>query len=57
MKISDVTVIEVPDSGGTALVVVVDTDEGISGLGEAGVRSRPEAVSEHANGGVVMAEF
>jgi L-alanine-DL-glutamate epimerase-like enolase superfamily enzyme len=44
VEISDVAVIEVPDSGGTALVVVVDTDEGLSGLGEAGVRSRPDAV-------------
>src|SRR3954453_20236058 len=44
MKVSDVTVLEVPDSGGTALVVVVDTDEGVSGIGEAGVRSRPDAV-------------
>src|SRR3954465_4819467 len=44
MKISDVALLEVPDSGGTALVVVVDTDEGVSGLGEAGVRSRPDAV-------------
>src|SRR3954452_13831225 len=44
MEISDVAVLEVPDSGGTALVVVVDTDEGVSGLGEAGVRSRPDAV-------------
>src|SRR3954468_1242764 len=43
MKVSDVTVLEVPDSGGTALVVVVDTDEGVSGIGEAGVRSRPDA--------------
>src|SRR3954453_11779312 len=44
MKVSDVTVLEVPDSGGTALVVVVDTDEGVSGIGEAGVRSPPDAV-------------
>src|SRR3954462_952475 len=43
MEVFDVTVLEVPDSGGTALVVVVDTDEGLSGIGEAGVRSRPEA--------------
>src|SRR4051812_32193784 len=44
MEISDVALLEVPDSGGTALVVVVDTDEGVSGIGEAGVRSRPDAV-------------
>ena len=44
MEISDVAVFEVPDSGGTALVVVVDTDQGVCGIGEAGVRSRPDAI-------------
>ena len=44
MEISDVAVLEVPDAGGTALVVIVDTDEGVTGIGEAGVRSRPRAV-------------
>src|SRR3954451_24152338 len=44
MEISDVAVLEVPDSGGTALVMVVDTDEGVAGIGEPGVRSRPDAV-------------
>src|SRR4051812_40425244 len=44
MEISDVAILEVPDSGGAALVVVVDTDEGVSGIGEAGIRSRPDAV-------------
>ena len=39
MEISDVAVLEVPDVGGTALLVVVDTDEGVTGIGEAGIRS------------------
>jgi L-alanine-DL-glutamate epimerase-like enolase superfamily enzyme len=45
MRISDVTVFRVPDAGGTAMLVVVDTDEGVSGLGEVGIRSRQEAVA------------
>jgi L-alanine-DL-glutamate epimerase-like enolase superfamily enzyme len=45
MRISDVTVFQVPDAGGTAMLVVVDTDEGVSGLGEVGIRPRQQAVS------------
>src|SRR3954452_20355004 len=45
MRISDVTVFQVPDAGGTAMLVVVDTDEGVSGIGEVGIRSRQEAVA------------
>src|SRR3954449_4664662 len=44
MRISDVTVFQVPDAGGTAMLVVVDTDEGVAGIGEVGIRSRQEAV-------------
>src|SRR4051794_37070884 len=45
MRISDVTVFQVPDAGGTAMLVVVDTDEGVSGIGEVGIRPRQEAVA------------
>src|SRR5215213_10214472 len=44
MRISDVSIFQVPDAGGTAMLVVVDTDEGIAGLGEVGIRPRQEAV-------------
>src|SRR3954452_16049015 len=44
MRISAVTVFQVPDAGGTAMLVVVDTDEGVTGVGEVGIRSRQEAV-------------
>src|SRR3954468_8041084 len=45
MRISDVTVFQLPDAGGTAMLVVVDTDEGVSGIGEVGIRPRQEAVA------------
>src|SRR4051794_2588068 len=44
MRISDVSVFRVPDAGGTAMLVAVDTDEGVTGIGEVGIRSRQEAV-------------
>jgi galactonate dehydratase len=44
VRIVDVSVFQVPDRGGTAMLVVVDTDEGITGIGEVGIRSRQEAV-------------
>ena len=44
MRIRDVSIFQVPDPGGTAMLVVVDTDEGVSGIGEVGIRSRQEAV-------------
>src|SRR3954454_15076389 len=44
MRISDVTVFQIPDAGGIAMLVVVDTDAGVSGIGEVGIRSRQEAV-------------
>src|SRR5215212_2379418 len=45
MRITDVSTFQVPDAGGTAMLVVVDTDEGVSGIGEVGIRSRQEAVA------------
>jgi L-alanine-DL-glutamate epimerase-like enolase superfamily enzyme len=44
VRISGVSAFRVPDGGGPAMVVVVDTDEGVSGLGEVGLRARHEAV-------------
>ena len=38
------SVCQIPDRGGTAMLVVVDTDEGVTGIGEVGIRSRQEAV-------------
>src|SRR4051812_1494887 len=45
MRISDVSIVRVPDAGGTAMLVIVDTDEGIAGLGEVGIRTRQDAVA------------
>ncbi|MET9245348.1 mandelate racemase/muconate lactonizing enzyme family protein [Nonomuraea sp. NPDC003709] len=42
MKIVDVALYAVPDRGQNMLLVVVDTDAGISGVGEVGVRVSPE---------------
>ena len=44
MRINDLSVFQIPDAGGTAMLVVVDTDEGIAGVGEVGIRPRQEAV-------------
>jgi L-alanine-DL-glutamate epimerase-like enolase superfamily enzyme len=44
MRITDLEVLTVPDRGDSMMLVVVDTDEGIHGLGEVGVRTRQEAV-------------
>jgi L-alanine-DL-glutamate epimerase-like enolase superfamily enzyme len=44
MKITDLEVLTVPDRGDSMMLVAVDTDEGIHGLGEVGVRTRQEAV-------------
>src|SRR4051794_14204406 len=44
MRISEVTAFRVPDGGGAAMLVVVDTDEGLSGVGEVGLRARHGAV-------------
>src|SRR2546423_2416823 len=42
MKITDVELLAIPDHGQSMLVVAVDTDEGIFGLGEVGVRHSPQ---------------
>jgi galactonate dehydratase len=44
MKITDVDVLTIPDRGDSMMLVVVDTDAGIHGLGEVGIRTRQEAV-------------
>src|SRR3954468_2591555 len=45
MRVTDVTVCRIPDARSTAMLVVIDTDEGIAGLGEVGIRSRMHAVA------------
>jgi galactonate dehydratase len=42
MKIVDLEGLRIADAGGM-LLVVVDTDEGLHGIGEVGMRSRPQA--------------
>jgi L-alanine-DL-glutamate epimerase-like enolase superfamily enzyme len=44
MKITGVEVITIPDRGDSMMLVAVDTDAGIYGLGEVGIRTRQEAV-------------
>jgi len=44
MRITEVEVLTVPDRGDAMMLVVVDTDEGLHGLGEVGIRTRQEAV-------------
>ncbi|MGW8882176.1 galactonate dehydratase, partial [Streptomyces mirabilis] len=44
MKITGLEVLTLPDHGDSMMLVVVDTDEGIHGLGEVGIRSRQRAV-------------
>src|ERR687890_1561150 len=43
MKITGVEVLTIPDRGDSMMLVVVDTDAGIHGLGEVGIRTRQEA--------------
>ncbi|MFF2847304.1 mandelate racemase/muconate lactonizing enzyme family protein [Streptomyces sp. NPDC058001] len=45
MKITGLEVLTLPDHGDSMMLVVVDTDEGIHGLGEVGIRSRQRAVA------------
>ncbi|MFE2636511.1 mandelate racemase/muconate lactonizing enzyme family protein [Streptomyces scopuliridis] len=45
MKITGLEVLTLPDHGDSMMLVVVDTDEGIHGLGEVGIRSRQKAVA------------
>ncbi len=44
MRITGLEVFTVPDRGDSMTLVVVDTDDGIHGLGEVGLRTRQEAV-------------
>lgn len=45
MKITGLEVLTLPDHGDSMMLVLVDTDEGIHGLGEVGIRSRQKAVA------------
>jgi L-alanine-DL-glutamate epimerase-like enolase superfamily enzyme len=44
MKVTGMDVLTIPDRGDSMMLVVVDTDAGIYGLGEVGIRTRQEAV-------------
>ncbi len=44
MKITGVEVLTIPDRGDSMMLVLVDTDAGVYGLGEVGIRTRQEAV-------------
>jgi galactonate dehydratase len=43
MRITGVEVLTIPDRGDSMMLVAVDTDAGIHGLGEVGIRTRQEA--------------
>lgn len=45
MKITGWEVLTLPDRGDSMMLVVVDTDEGVHGIGEVGIRSRQRAVA------------
>ncbi|WNI30839.1 mandelate racemase/muconate lactonizing enzyme family protein [Streptomyces sp. ITFR-6] len=45
MRITGLEVLTLPDHGDSMMLVVVDTNEGIHGLGEVGIRSRQRAVA------------
>ncbi|MCP2323002.1 galactonate dehydratase [Hamadaea flava] len=45
MKITGWEILTLPDHGDSMMLVVVDTDEGVYGLGEVGIRSRQRAVA------------
>ncbi|TMR23814.1 mandelate racemase/muconate lactonizing enzyme family protein [Nonomuraea turkmeniaca] len=45
MKITGWEVLTLPEHGDSMMLVVVDTDEGVHGIGEVGIRSRQKAVS------------
>lgn len=45
MKITGWEVLTLPDHGDSMMLVAVDTDEGVYGLGEVGIRSRQRAVA------------
>ncbi|MEU7000012.1 mandelate racemase/muconate lactonizing enzyme family protein [Nonomuraea sp. NPDC046570] len=45
MKITGWEVLTLPDHGDSMMLLVLDTDEGVHGLGEVGIRSRQKAVA------------
>ncbi|GAA0953573.1 mandelate racemase/muconate lactonizing enzyme family protein [Nonomuraea longicatena] len=45
MKITGWEVLTLPDGGDSMMLLVIDTDEGVHGLGEVGIRSRQKAVA------------
>ncbi|MBS2531703.1 mandelate racemase/muconate lactonizing enzyme family protein [Catenulispora sp. NF23] len=45
MKITGIEVLTLPDHGDSMMLAVVDTDEGLYGIGEVGVRTRQRAVA------------
>ncbi|MET9340039.1 mandelate racemase/muconate lactonizing enzyme family protein [Nonomuraea sp. NPDC003804] len=45
MKITGWEVLTLPEHGDSMMLLVVDTDEGVHGIGEVGIRSRQKAVS------------
>jgi galactonate dehydratase len=58
MKITGWEVLTLPDHGDSMMLVVVDTDQGVHGIGEVGIRSRQKAVAggiEHL-GNLILGE-
>jgi L-alanine-DL-glutamate epimerase-like enolase superfamily enzyme len=58
MRITGFEIFTLPDGGDSMMLVIVDTDEGIHGLGEVGLRSRQKAVAggiEHL-GSLILGE-
>ena len=56
MRITDIEYIPVQAPGRTAVIVLVDTDEGITGVGEAGLQRRPLAIDgavQHLRRGLI----
>ncbi|MFC6355540.1 galactonate dehydratase [Luethyella okanaganae] len=45
MKITAWEILTLPDGGDSMMLLVVDTDEGVHGIGEVGIRSRQKAVA------------
>ncbi|NUT32214.1 MAG: mandelate racemase/muconate lactonizing enzyme family protein [Hamadaea sp.] len=45
MKITGIETLTLPDHGDSMMLVVVDTDEGVHGIGEVGIRSRQRAAA------------
>ncbi|MFB4289466.1 mandelate racemase/muconate lactonizing enzyme family protein [Nonomuraea sp. ATR24] len=45
MKITGWEVLTLPEHGDSMMLVVIDTDEGVHGIGEVGIRSRQKAVA------------